>query len=100
LRVSRARICHRIEQPEQNGRKQVEIRQEPDLIDELAEAVAQDLRPRRDHREALLRQLPEELQVELGLGATPDAFEKSEDDVSRGGWRRRDGCGHCTRLVT
>ena len=88
-----------IEEAEHDGREQVEVGEEPELLDERAQAVTHDLRPRRDDREALLRQLAKELEIELGFGASPEALEKRENNV---GGRRglNGGYRHCTRLCT
>jgi hypothetical protein len=81
----------RVEEPEHDRREQVEIGEEFYLLDERAQAVTHDLRPRRDDREALLGQLAKELEVELGFRTSPEALEKRENDVGR----RRGLSGGC-----
>src|SRR5690606_27214800 len=76
----------RIEQPEHQRREQVELGEQAQLFDEGTRAVTDYWAAGSDEREALLRELVEQPEIELRLRATPHALEESEHHLGGARW--------------
>src|SRR5450759_5354893 len=73
-----------LEDPEDDGRVEVERGEEPEVLDHGVRRPGHDVRVDRERRELLAGVRVEQLEVEPRLGRAARALEKAENDVLRG----------------
>ena len=82
-----------LEDPEDDGREEVESGEKPEVLDDGVGRVRHDVGVDRDRRELLAGARAEEVEVEARLGRAAGALQEAKDDVLGGELRGGGGRG-------